>query len=179
MIAPLVAPPHARRVELVVTDGGMAGGAGGKENGGAHQEVRCTIPLALIDESFSGETLNDMACFKRPWHATLISADDLMLLLTNLVDAIQRPQATYRPTDTDDADFARIERLTPREREVLGHVVAGDPNKRTAALLNISRRTVEHHRASIMQKTRTKSVSELVRLALRTGLFAAADQAHA
>ncbi len=72
-----------------------------------------------------------------------------------------------------DADHARVERLTPRERQVLSHVVAGDPNKRTAAALNISRRTVEHHRAAIMQKTRTKSVSGLVRLALRTGLYAA------
>jgi two-component system response regulator FixJ len=59
-----------------------------------------------------------------------------------------------------------IERLTPRERDVLGHLVDGHPNKIIAYRLGISPRTVEIHRARIMQKCRVRSLSELVRTAL-------------
>jgi two-component system, LuxR family, response regulator FixJ len=63
----------------------------------------------------------------------------------------------------------RLSVLSPREREVLDHLVAGLPNKTVAYELNISQRTVEVHRASIMLKTQAKSLSELIRLALFAG----------
>ncbi|MDP1557072.1 MAG: LuxR C-terminal-related transcriptional regulator, partial [Hyphomonas sp.] len=59
----------------------------------------------------------------------------------------------------------RFESLTPREREVLDHILAGHPNKNIAADLKTSQRTVESHRASVMQKSGCKSLPELVRLA--------------
>lgn len=180
VVAPLVSAIRPRRVDLVVTDYEATNAVPGTDSNGLHHEVRCTIPLAVIDDSFSGEALREMAQFCHPWTAEPISADELMQLLNNLFGALHHPPAIMpRPGEADGADYARIERLTPRERQVLDHVVAGAPNKRTAAALNISRRTVEHHRASIMQKTRTKSVSELVRLALRTGVFLATDVADA
>ena len=65
------------------------------------------------------------------------------------------------------ADAAhRIERLTPREREVLDHLVVGHPNKMIAAKLAISPRTVEVHRARVMEKMHAQSLSHLVRMAL-------------
>ena len=65
------------------------------------------------------------------------------------------------------ADAAhRIERLTPREREVLDHLVVGHSNKMTAAKLAISPRTVEVHRARVMEKMHAQSLSHLVRMAL-------------
>jgi two-component system response regulator FixJ len=60
----------------------------------------------------------------------------------------------------------RIEGLTTREREVLEHLVAGRPNKIIAFELGISPRTVEIHRAHLMEKMQAKSLSELVRLAI-------------
>jgi FixJ family two-component response regulator len=63
--------------------------------------------------------------------------------------------------------------LTPREREVLDSIVAGRRNKAIATDLGISERTVETHRANIMQKSGTRSVAELVALALAT--FGAGD----
>lgn len=60
---------------------------------------------------------------------------------------------------------ARIAGLTPREREIMQRIVAGEPNKNIAVDLGISRRTVENHRASIMKKTGSQSVPALARLA--------------
>jgi two-component system, chemotaxis family, CheB/CheR fusion protein len=56
--------------------------------------------------------------------------------------------------------------LTPRQRQVMEMVLAGHPSKNIAADLGISQRTVENHRASIMNKTGTKSLPALARLAL-------------
>ncbi|HLQ47110.1 MAG TPA: LuxR C-terminal-related transcriptional regulator, partial [Planctomycetaceae bacterium] len=59
-----------------------------------------------------------------------------------------------------------LNRLTPRERQVLSAVVAGKPNKLIAQELDISIKTVELHRARVMQKLDARSSVDLVRLAL-------------
>lgn len=64
----------------------------------------------------------------------------------------------------------RIGRLTPRERDVLKHLVAGAPNKVIAHELGISPRTVEVHRARVMEKMQARHLSELIRMALAAGL---------
>jgi len=58
----------------------------------------------------------------------------------------------------------RVAGLTARERQVLDLVVAGHPNKVIAARLDISQRTVETHRAAVMEKMDASSISDLVRL---------------
>lgn len=60
----------------------------------------------------------------------------------------------------------RVATLTPRQRQIMELVVAGHPSKNIAADLCISQRTVESHRASIMEKTCSKSLPGLARLAL-------------
>jgi two-component system response regulator FixJ len=60
----------------------------------------------------------------------------------------------------------RMSLLTQREREVLDLVVAGRANKEIAAALRLSPKTVEVHRAHVMDKMQASSVAELVRLAL-------------
>ena len=69
----------------------------------------------------------------------------------------------------------RVAALTPRERDVLSHLVEGNPNKIIAHELSISPRTVENHRARLMAKMQADSVAELVRMALAAGLSAKAD----
>jgi FixJ family two-component response regulator len=68
---------------------------------------------------------------------------------------------------------SRFERLTPREREVLAHVLRGQLNKQIAAELGIDERSVKRHRTSLMGKVGVKSVAELARLATEAGIAGA------
>jgi two-component system, LuxR family, response regulator FixJ len=65
----------------------------------------------------------------------------------------------------------RLASLTPREREVLEGLVAGRANKVIAFDLDISPRTVEIHRARVMEKMQARSLSQLVRIALEAGIL--------
>jgi two-component system, LuxR family, response regulator FixJ len=86
------------------------------------------------------------------------------VLLDRVNEAIRRgvEAARHRRRRTDLE--SRLERLTPRERDVLDLVVAGKPNKIIAAELDISVKTVEVHRHNVMEKTGVRSAVELLRL---------------
>jgi FixJ family two-component response regulator len=95
--------------------------------------------------------------------------DDAVLLKT--IRAATQASAVQRSQAERDARFARdLGRLTAREREVLGHVLAGRHNREIAALLAISPRTVEVYKARIMDKLNVDRLPELIRLALEMGL---------
>lgn len=64
----------------------------------------------------------------------------------------------------------RLATLTPREMDVLRHLLSGLSNKAIARRLDLSPRTVEVHRARVMEKTRAESLSHLVRLSVLAGL---------
>jgi FixJ family two-component response regulator len=65
---------------------------------------------------------------------------------------------------------ARLDLLTPREREVLVHVVSGQLNKQIAADLGTVEKTIKVHRARVMEKMKVQSLAELVRLAEHGGI---------
>lgn len=67
----------------------------------------------------------------------------------------------------------RIGQLTPREQEVLRHVIAGRLNKQIAAALDIAEDTVKKHRGNIMDKLGVESVAALVRLSEKAGIYPA------
>jgi two-component system response regulator NreC len=73
--------------------------------------------------------------------------------------------------DAGEPESSAFERLTPREREILGLVASGLTNQQIADQLIISVRTVETHRAHVMDKLGFKSRSELVKYALRKGFL--------
>jgi FixJ family two-component response regulator len=91
-----------------------------------------------------------------------------------LVCAIQAALEQARSTlaaRQERADIrGRLETLTPREREVLEHVVSGKLNKQIAADLGTVEKTIKVHRARVMEKMRVESLAELVRLAEHVGV---------
>ncbi|GAB6043779.1 response regulator transcription factor [Endothiovibrio diazotrophicus] len=89
------------------------------------------------------------------------------------VNARESDQAARRSTIE-----GRLALLTPRERQVLELVVAGKSNKEMAADLGVSQKTIEAHRAKVMEKTRARSLSELMRMILTDGVDPLADAAE-
>ncbi len=91
-----------------------------------------------------------------------------------LLDAIQQGLARDRAWLNDEKTMAalraRFETLTPREREVMAHVVSGRLNKQIAADIGISEVTVKVHRGQVMRKMRASSLPHLARMADRLKL---------
>lgn len=79
--------------------------------------------------------------------------------------------AESRPQNTDSIESlrARFNTLTPREHEILRHVAQGLSSKQIAAELRISPRTVDNHRASIMDKMKAANLSVLIRMTMLLG----------
>ena len=86
--------------------------------------------------------------------------------------AIERDRSAHAARQEVDAVRERYQRLTPREREVLARVVAGQLNKQIAFDLATSERTVKFHRAHMMEKMAAGSVAELVQMVGPLGLVA-------
>jgi FixJ family two-component response regulator len=84
-----------------------------------------------------------------------------------LLDTLQSAIRTHiqtRVRTRDDVDArARYAQLSPREREVLGFIVAGLTNKEIGRALQLSPRTVETHRANLFAKLETESLAQLIR----------------
>ncbi len=87
-----------------------------------------------------------------------------------MLQAVERAVAQFDQSSKSKNGQAvareRLSRLTPRETEVMQQLVLGRPNKIIAYELELSPRTVEVHRARVMEKTEAKSLSELVRIAI-------------
>ena len=81
--------------------------------------------------------------------------------------AIEKDAVLRRERAEEALVRARLETLTPREREVLEHVVAGEPNKQIAGRLGTVEKTIKVHRARVMEKMQASSLADLVRLARR------------
>lgn len=92
---------------------------------------------------------------------------DSPTLLAAIRSALEKDRAARSKRAELDDIRARLGTLTPREREVLDHVVAGHLNKQTAADLGTVEKTIKVHRARVMEKMRVESVAELVRLVER------------
>ena len=90
-----------------------------------------------------------------------------------LIDAVLSALQTADQMHQREADIADIEgrigSLTAREREVMDQLVAGNQNKIIAYNLGMSPRTVEVHRARVMEKMQARSLSALVRMVVAAG----------
>jgi two-component system response regulator FixJ len=94
------------------------------------------------------------------------------LFLAAISRAVENRRERLKMTEGVSSARQRIAALTPREHDVLRHLIAGHPNKIIAFELGISARTVENHRARLMVKMQADSLAELVRISLEAGAAA-------
>lgn len=100
------------------------------------------------------------------------------VLLSAIRHAIKRSAAVLDDQAEISALRSSYESLTPRERDVMGLVVAGMLNKQIGLKLDISEITVKAHRGKMMQKMKADSVADLVKTAVRLGLTPARNPWH-
>jgi FixJ family two-component response regulator len=91
-------------------------------------------------------------------------------LLEAVRAAIERDLCAHKARSETGELRQRYEQLTPREREVMALVVAGQLNKQVASELSTTERTIKFHRAHIMQKMGVESLADLVRMAQKLGV---------
>jgi len=166
-----IAMARAQQPDVAIVDIGMPG-LGGVE---ATRQIRRVSPRTEVmilsahgSEKLAQELLDAGA-------RGYLLKDDANDSVIAAVDALRRHSPFYSPTIAEWVARAkhvapgkapRIT-LTPRQRETVQLLAEGKTNKEIAAILHVSVKTVEAHRANIMMKLNLHSVTELVRYAIR------------
>lgn len=86
-------------------------------------------------------------------------------LLERIHSCLEQAAQTWKTQTREEAILRRLEQLTPREREVMEHVIQGCSSKDIARRLDISPKTVDIHRGRILEKLGASSVAQLIHLA--------------
>ena len=120
-------------------------------------------PIIMI--SGHGEIPNAVQAVQRGAIDFLQKPINDQLLLDRIQQALLADTENRKKYGVGNELQARYTTLTPREREVMRGVIAGKMNKTIAAEFNVSTRTVEIHRANLMEKMQAKSLSALVQMA--------------
>ncbi|MBS0376361.1 MAG: response regulator transcription factor [Proteobacteria bacterium] len=94
-------------------------------------------------------------------------------LIDRINQALEKDRDNRAGLKERDAIRRRMQQLTPREKEVLDLVTQGKANKVIAGDLNVSQRTVEIHRARVMEKMAASSLAHLVRMVIEAERTAA------
>jgi len=128
-----------------------------------------TIPIIFI--SGNARVIDSAKAFRAGAVDFLEKPFDNEILLERIEEAIKKDIASREQLIENRKIQKRLDHLTAREQEVLSLIVSGHPNKDTARILNISNRTVEVHRARIMEKMQAESLAELIRMAAQCELL--------
>lgn len=169
---------EAHKPDVVVLDISMPDGGGLDVVGRVRQSAPASRVLVLSihdDERYVRESV-------RAGANGYLRKDSTPAELRDAVRAVHRGESYFSPAiaerlaaaergapEGEGPPAGRLAALTPRERDVLRGIVEGLTNKEIAARLEISTRTVESHRESLMQKLGVRNVAALTRLALEEG----------
>lgn len=124
------------------------------------------VPLPVIAMTGHGDVPIAVAALKAGAIDFLEKPFDDAHLIAIIRDALDASLTAQRRALAAADIAARVASLTPREREVLDLLVTGKPNKVIAYDLGASPRTVEVHRARVMEKMGARSLAELVRMVI-------------
>ncbi len=130
----------------------------------------CEPSLPIIMISGYSEVSSAVRAIKQGAMDFIEKPVDGQYLLDRVYEAIERDAQNRCEYSRRAGVIRRVDSLTPREREVLGMVVAGTANKNIAAALNRSQKTIEIHRANMMKKMGARSLAELVSFVHIAGL---------
>jgi FixJ family two-component response regulator len=133
-----------------------------------------TLPTIVLDAP--GADVSAAVAAMKAGAIDYIVLNDEESLGPRLASAIAECVGTVRPTTRDEHAGARVARLTPREREVLIGLVGGGTNKTIGQTLGISPRTVELHRAQVMNRLNASNLTELLQIALSAGIAPTAGE---
>ncbi|PYJ91705.1 MAG: DNA-binding response regulator [Verrucomicrobia bacterium] len=132
------------------------------------QKKGCTLPIIFL--TGYGDVSKSVQALKGGAIDFLTKPVNDQSLLRAVRAAIGKNRVTRQEQTQVSEICSRLAALTPRERQVLEHIVSGELNKQIAGHLGITQRTVKAHRARLMEKMKVDSVAKLVCLANRCGI---------
>ena len=133
--------------------------------------ARVANPLPIVFLTGKGSISTTVQAMRAGAEDFLTKPTKKQVLFAAIERALARDAQTREQRSRRRELKARLDALTPREREVLAHVLSGQLNKEIAADLGIDERSVKRHRTNIMTKLQVQSVAELTRLVQEAGLW--------
>jgi two-component system response regulator FixJ len=124
------------------------------------------VDLPVIVLTYRGDVATAVAAMKQGAMDFLEKPVNEQMLLDSVHHAVAEDQDRRRARAWRQALLGRFETLTPREQDILQRVVEGLSNREIADRLELSHKTVEVHRAKVMQKMGARTLSQLVQMAM-------------
>ena len=158
-------------IAVLLLDQRMPGGMTGTEVQDHLIARKATIPIVFL--TGHGDVPIAASALKKGAADFLQKPVKIEILLPLIAKLLNEARENRMQSERQSLNEAMLSKLTPREQQVLERIVAGRLNKQIADDLGISIKTVEAHRASIMDKTNSGTVADLMRVVL-----GAAGQGH-
>jgi len=154
---------HADQIGVLIVDVRMPGMSGLELQ---EELIRRQSPLPIIFITGHGDVPMAVSTMKKGAVDFLEKPFNETALRNTVARMLEQAVERAREAQTRKTHQAVLNRLTSREQQVLERIVAGRLNKQIASDLNISIKTVEAHRANIMEKLEVTTVADLMKIAL-------------